>query len=321
MLNKINILKENQKYLNLLNEIGATDLEDLLYITFNIFEEKITVPEYEELSKIIETIKAEYKEEYHKRERMKISNMRYFYCDITVNLCNFSKKMIDNFMEICRLKGVYDISPENFTKLFRTIHNEIDNREQFEYKPIIQKPQIKRLHLRKICDYIGVNIIIIIIMYYFYEININIYSKLSNDLYGKCFAICIGVNEYKNQALIGANESADELGTFLKEKGFDVEKVLGMNANVINIGAALGNARSKAERTSGSNNLLIIYFSGHGYSENNNFQICPQNFDTSNIVETGQNLLNLRNRILTTFPCVNTLFIFDCDFKEKPFDG
>jgi hypothetical protein len=98
-----------------------------------------------------------------------------------------------------------------------------------------------------------------------------------------------------------------------------VEKILG-DSKERKILEKENTREPEKQKQSISDTLLVIYFSGHCYTKDESIQLCPYNFDEKNIVETGQNLLNLKNRIMTTFPCKHVLFIFDCKFESNIFD-
>lgn len=140
-------------------------------------------------------------------------------------------------------------------------------------------------------------------------------------MYSSFYGVCIGIDKYNTlKEVRGGENAAKNFASLLGNLGFNVTELYGSQAITMNIGKSLAEVRQKLEKLGNSNSLLVVYFSGHVYAKDDSIQLCPYNFDEYNVVETGQNLLNLKNRIMTTFPCKHVLFIFDCKFQTNIFD-
>lgn len=134
--------------------------------------------------------------------------------------------------------------------------------------------------------------------------------------------MCLGIDKYQKFGQFkNAEKSARKMKDLLTNVGFSAELCVGPDLGVIKMGKILGDLRTKLDEAKNNNNFVLIYFSGSTYFENGNAQICPYDFDVKNVIETGQNFLNLRNRIMGTFNCKNVLFILDGKMDESFFDG
>ena len=83
--------------------------------------------------------------------------------------------------------------------------------------------------------------------------------------YTKSFAVCIGINDYESWPdLSYAEEDARAMAEVFRMQGFDVNILLGQSATRKTILRALGEELAKK---AGSNDRVVIYFSGHGQTE------------------------------------------------------
>jgi hypothetical protein len=136
----------------------------------------------------------------------------------------------------------------------------------------------------------------------------------SSDLYGKSFAVVIGINRYeKVPALEFAVKDATAIGKRLEETGFDqITMIIDNEATQRRI---LSDLFQYLPQKVSSNDRLLFYFAGHGETEDmpdggKRGYILPVDADKSDLAGTAISMEQLRS-LSSLIPAKHILYVMD----------
>ena len=141
------------------------------------------------------------------------------------------------------------------------------------------------------------------------------YSKLNYALYSKCFAIYIAVGKYKRlKDLKSPPHDLREMKNCLENHGFisDESSILSdEKATKSSIDNLFETFAKQKDAKMVERSFLLVYLSGHGMEQNENFYFCPHDFDQEKASTTGLNLHHLVKTV-KGYNCKHVLFVLDC---------
>jgi len=133
--------------------------------------------------------------------------------------------------------------------------------------------------------------------------------------YDKSYAVIIGINyndEYNDNwdKLGNAENDARGMERFLDRKGFFIEKVYGPRATLKNIRRAVNNVAQKALE----NDRVVVFFSGHGHTQDNLGYIVPADAEKAEEVWSLISMTKIGDWCRTV-KAKHLFFIMDCCYS------
>ena len=153
--------------------------------------------------------------------------------------------------------------------------------------------------------------------------NFTLDEEINYSLYSKCYAVYIGVGEYLTlRKLNGPPNDARQIKSTFEKLGFEVpkeyENIL-INKQVTKESVENLLDRLEEEVKFDDESLFVFYFSGHGETINQDYYLCPHDWNEEQI-DTKIHFFDSIVKKVERFKSKHKLFILDACYGGSIFD-